>query len=326
MPLPTSNVFDALRLIQLAARAGGVSFAEIKQTLFMDRARVIWYVEALNQIELNPVGPDDYIEFTITDDRIEVLNHLHLANPINLTERDVIALTLALEWGEDQAIISGDAAATLKSKIQKTQLRSGAPVIINGVEVIAADDQPGREFLSCLSEAIASHRMVCITYFSKRNGDTTKRLIAPGRLYFREGLWYLRAYQATDNGQSAGWRSFRLDRVRDCQVLSDDFDPSALPDREQADQLFLFQDKDLTATRTRFAPKAAKYVRELAPSSAIEELPDGSILVNREVVGFPFYRSYVLQFGPEAEAVEPLEFRDAIRDHLKSFLQHLDPM
>lgn len=87
--------------------------------------------------------------------------------------------------------------------------------------------------------------------------------------------------------------------------------------------LFLFEDGKLTHTETRFAAPSARYIRELLPDNLIDNQNDDSILLKYPVAGFPYFRSFVLQFGPDAVVLQPGDFRDAIIDHLDRLIVSL---
>ncbi len=324
MALPTTNFLEVLRLIQLASREGGVTFEEIQREMGYSRGKVLQLCDALNQVEVPPAQPDDIMDFMIEGDRVEVYYHLNLAKPLNLSHRDILALVLALEFAAQNKVIEPGMVDSISRKIHLARQDGQHSFEAGGIQVLAADDTPGRDFIVPLSNAIKQNRRVNLVYYSQHQGQTSRRPVAPFRLYFREGVWYLRAYEMQPEHTETGWRTFRLDRIREVEVSQEDFDPESLPETEEGKKLFVFEDGSKTLTRTRFLPHTARYIREMAPAERIEEKGDGELVLTYEVAGFPYFRSFVLQFGEDAEVLEPEHFRKAVKDQLERLLERMN--
>jgi predicted DNA-binding transcriptional regulator YafY len=274
-------------------------------------------------VEIPPAQPDDILDFMVEGDRVEVFYHLNLAKPLNLSNRDVLALVLALEWAAQTQVIDAGMASSISRKIHMAHQGGEHGFNSGGVHVLAADDTPGREFIVPLANAIEESRCVQFVYFSQHKGQTSRRTVSPYRLYFREGVWYLRAYEEDGVSPGPGWRTFRLDRIHELQLGEEDFDPDSLPEIEEGEKLFVFEDGSKTRTRTRFFPRTARYIREMAPLKHIEECGNGELVLTYEVAGFPYFKSFVLQFGVDAEVLEPEHFRKAVADQLKRVLERV---
>lgn len=320
MPLPTTNFIEVLQIIQLASRKGGVTFEEIQERVGFTPSEVLRLRDTLNLVEIPPFLPDDIIDLMVTGNRVEICCHLNLAKPLNLSSQDILALNLALKWGTQQALIDPGIAAAISHKIHSSQ-QHGHGFEMDGLRILVADDTPGRELLEPLSKAAQECHQTHFDYFSQHQGETTARTVAPYRLYVREGIWYLRAYEEIPSNGKAGWRTFRLDRIRNLIVREVGFNPDSLPETQQGERLFVFEDGDKILTRTRFSPATARYIREMAPSDQIQELHEGGLILKYPVAGFPYFRSFVLQFGTDALVLEPASFRDAIVDQLERLIR-----
>src|SRR5205814_2029123 len=68
--------------------------------------------------------------------------------------------------------------------------------------------------------------------------------------------------------------------------------------------------------KVRFDRSVARYVRESRREDAIEETPDGHLIVTMKVANVPWLLNEVLQYGAAAEIVGPDEVRRAMREHL----------
>jgi predicted DNA-binding transcriptional regulator YafY len=321
LALPTSNFLQVLRLIQLAIRNTGVTFEEIERELGIPRKKIYEYTDALEKVGVPPFDTTDFLNFSIIGNRVYVAFPLKLTCPVNLTQSDVLALLLALEWAEHSKLFERVHLEPIRRKIRRVETTSGVHFDLAGIQVQVIDEIPGKHHLPLLSEAIRDERLVSLSYFSQHQGALTERTVAPDCLYFREGYWYVRVYQEIQEELTAGWRTLRLDRIRDFQILEQGFRADDLPDQDLRRRLILFEDGNKTTTRTLFYPRTARYIRESAKPEQIEEQAEGCLIFSYEVVGFPYFRSFVLQYGSEAEVLAPEEYRQALVDQLNQLLQ-----
>jgi predicted DNA-binding transcriptional regulator YafY len=67
--------------------------------------------------------------------------------------------------------------------------------------------------------------------------------------------------------------------------------------------------------RVRYSPWLAPWIRERGPC---EELPDGAVRVRFPSADPGWAVRHVLQYGAEAEIVEPHELREVVRETLES--------
>ena len=324
MALPTTNFHEALLLIQLAGREGGVSFRELEENHGITRKKVLWYAEALPKVGIPPYSPGDIIDFWIYGDRVSVYSTLPLNHPLNLNETDILALTLALDWASTVGLVPQETAGRLREKIIRCRPREDDFFEIDEFRIHFADEFDGMRWIRPLTEMINSSHQATLVYYSKHKGSIGERLVVPYRLYFRAGVWYLRAYQFDEQTEESGWRTFRLDRIRQLEDTGIVCDRTTLPALEAGEELFVFTDGNKSLTRTRFLPSSARYVREMSLTDCVEDLPDGGLILGYEVVGFPYYKSFVLQFGPDAEVLEPEHYRAALVDQLQNLLDHLE--
>jgi predicted DNA-binding transcriptional regulator YafY len=163
------------------------------------------------------------------------------------------------------------------------------------VEVEFGED----DFRGDLAEAIAA-RVYCDVLYLKADGSApAARRIAPVRLVYARGRWYVRAYA---DGEL---RNFRLDRVLGVQVCaaSHDFADADVP---------AFDTNGAQAVTVRYSEEVARWVaeREGAQCEA-----DGTLVVTREVADMNWLVRHVLQYGGEA-VVETEAGRVAVREAL----------
>ena len=322
--LPKNNFHEVMTLIRLAGREGGVSFQELERDHNLTRKRVMEYVEVLPQVEIPPYMPDDILDVRIIGDRIEVDYPLRLDIPMNLGEVDLLALRFSLQWASIHGLIAEEKAGSILEKINPSRGFERPTCAEDGAPVLQEGSSPAKQWLSLLSNAIEESKAIRLIYFSKWRGETSARTVLPFRLFFRSGDWYLRGYQEDPDSTKSGWRSYRLDRIQTCYATEERFNPDSLPEPLDAQRLFVFEEDRLTSTRTLFRRNSARYIQESESRDSIHGESDDSLIFDLEVVGFPYYRSFVLQYGSDAEVLSPPDYREAIREDLVEILEGLD--
>ena len=72
--------------------------------------------------------------------------------------------------------------------------------------------------------------------------------------------------------------------------------------------------------RLRFAPTAARYVREKSwhPSQRLTEQPDGSLVLTLKLSHLLEVRRWAMSFGGDCEVLEPAELRRAVTAELRT--------
>jgi predicted DNA-binding transcriptional regulator YafY len=73
--------------------------------------------------------------------------------------------------------------------------------------------------------------------------------------------------------------------------------------------------------KVRFSADVARYIKEeeLFVHPRMKDLPDGGLLFEVTVNNEKEFLRWVLQYGPEAEILEPLDVRDALRTQLDTW-------
>jgi predicted DNA-binding transcriptional regulator YafY len=321
--LKKNNLIRAIQFLQLFDDNEEISFSKMA-SLGYPRNEVMDYVKYFASFQDQIAEDGEYFSIAIDNstDSVSVFGNLPLAHT-DLTEMDVLALILALEYAKTHKLQDPDTSARLLDRI--ISLSRGGSIYIRGLEVFHVGDFPGMKWIEILENHIDNFQHIQMTYYSLHSGQTTVRIIYPIRLYFNAGQWYLKAFQPGDRVDSSnGWKTFRLDRIKEIEPLENYFDLSELPESEKIDQLFIFPQNERVLTQTRFSSSTIPYIREHYPVNYVQSVSGQSIVLNMEVNGFPYYRSLILQYGPDAECLEPPAFREAIKDQLLKALRQLD--
>jgi len=230
-----------------------------------------------------------------------------------------------LHFGEDEVralFISGSAiladlglGANLDRALEK--LRGG----FSDVQRKAAEKARGRihidqrrwyqsdppvDRLALLRRAVWDDRCLEISYEDRQRARTT-RAVDPYGLVSKAGVWYLIART------NEGYRSFRVDRMRDVREMDERFerDPSFDLDvhwRETAAQMREGQGRFTVTMRVQ--EDEAEMITNYWPCAWIER--DGERLLTVEFSSREAAIHHLFSWGEQAELIEPLELCEAV--------------
>lgn len=160
-----------------------------------------------------------------------------------------------------------------------------------------------------VTSALLGERIMSCRYLSPVEGEETERMIAPHHLQHYMGSWVLIGWCRLRED----WRKFYLSRMIDPLLTDEKFEPRP---REEWEPLIqesfgIFQGKEPVPVILQFNAFRAPWIREQVwhPDQRIEELPGGGLRLTLPVSDFREIRMKVLQFGADAEVIEPEELR-----------------
>jgi len=160
------------------------------------------------------------------------------------------------------------------------------------------------KFIS-LKNAIINEQAVSFTYYSSY-GETTSRRAYPLKLVFKSTSWYLQAFCLLKND----YRTFKINRMRNVEMLADTFDGKAfqVPEIESSE----YQPPSLVDIKLLFALEAAYRVYDEFDERNIIKNDDGSLIVTMILPNDYWLYDYILSFGALIEVLEPQSVRDEI--------------
>ncbi len=167
--------------------------------------------------------------------------------------------------------------------------------------------------LGQLVRAVSESYHVKVDYVNN-SGKTSSRLLQPLGLVCKRNVWYVIARQ----GKNAEIRTFRVDQIQ--HLVSREADKFDYPQDFSLSQHIgaswgVFCDDPVQMVRLRFSAQVASRVKKLCyhPSQEIiEDLPDGSVIVQFEVCGLIEMQSWIMQWGNQVEVLEPPGLRKKI--------------
>ncbi|HEX2233703.1 MAG TPA: WYL domain-containing protein, partial [Thermoleophilaceae bacterium] len=165
-----------------------------------------------------------------------------------------------------------------------------------------------------ISTAIAERRLVEIEYYKENEDEFTERTVEPYKLMNGQEGWYVHVWDLDKDAP----RSYRLDRIREATVLDEKFEPR---EGVEPDVHGWPSTGEVEASRTAriwISPDRARWARE--DRRVVEELSDGSVVVERTFASSDWLAREVLKEAGDAVVLEPEDARRAILEAAEAVL------
>ena len=239
----------------------------------------------------------------------------HFLRPMRLTVSELCALELGLSVLRAQR--TPDEHATLeraRERLRHAIAQVGTDPIPDGLYGASLGALGDTTHLAAVRTAVVEHRKLRLMYRKSGSDTATDRVVCPHALVVASGMLYLIAYGDT----AEGVRVFRMDRLEHAELLDQAFEP--VPGFS-ADQVVqdgrVFVRPDAGVMRVRYSPAIARWIAE---REGRRPAADGSLVLEHPLADHEWAMRHVLQYGPDAEVLEPLELRAAIRERLNTLL------
>lgn len=168
-----------------------------------------------------------------------------------------------------------------------------------------------KEFFELLKKSVLQNIVVTFTYFNSYRQSGVKE-VEPVKLLYKAHHWYLLAFDQTKDD----FRVYRLSRIKDLQLLNKHFIKKSsehfVMEKEMVEQFDLI---------LKFDSVLAYRVYDLFSDDDIEELEDGSMLVNMTFPYGDWPIGFVLSFGSNVEVVEPLWLKESVQAEVKKIME-----
>jgi proteasome accessory factor C len=196
---------------------------------------------------------------------------------------------------------------SLASAREKIVAALGEDPMEQGLQVAhtAADDS---EVARTLSHAIVEHRIVELDYYKENEDEFSLRRVEPYALTNGREGWYLASFDPSKGEM----RHFRLDRIKRAHVTDETFEPRAEVD-PAAEVDGWMRTGEVQASRTArlwISSERARWARERR--RVVEELADGSTVVELSFAGVDWLVREVLKEAGDAAVLEPADAREAV--------------
>src|SRR5215218_9636887 len=159
------------------------------------------------------------------------------------------------------------------------------------------------------NESIAGRKLLRLEYYKPSEDQFTTRTVEPYALINGREGWYVASFDPERDDV----RHFRLDRIKQAEVLDETFEPRAAVDAA-ADVEGWPRTGEVPASRIArvwVSPERARWARE--EMTVAEELSDGAVVVELPFAGTDWLARRVLAEAGDAAVLEPADARDAVR-------------
>jgi proteasome accessory factor C len=249
-----------LALIPFVLAKDGVKVAEIMERFGYSEEELTRDLNTVFFCGLPGYTPGDLMEAYIDEDEVIIDAADYFARAPRLTPMEALGLIAA-----GMAIIgSGQASPELKRAVDKLT-KALLPDAAKAIDVDVSGDSGN---LAVLKTAAAGHRVTRITYRSLGRETETVRDIEPWALVNTLGNWYVQGFCRMVGSE----RVFRVDRIRDLEVLDEEFEPPAAMTEPAI--AYTPSDEDIVA-RIRLAPPA-RWVLDYYPVDVLKETKTGT--------------------------------------------------
>lgn len=250
--------------------------------------------------------------------------------PVMLTADEAAALFVGAEMVRQftDASVSGpmNAAldklrAVLPRDRQEHVERLARQTVVYGRSGNVPTDPAAQPWLLAVQRGVAQRRLLRLAYRAGGRRDETQRDVEPLGVVFYGGAWYLVAWCRL----RCDYRHFRVDRIRQLEMLADAIPPR--PDFSLSEHLAAQSAcRETVPARVWFADDAQHRARSESYATLVEERRrDGGAEFSLYTYSLEWLARWLVSFGSSAEALEPAELREKVRQHAEGILtRHAD--
>ena len=230
---------------------------------------------------------------------------------------------MALYFGRDtlkvlKGTVFHDSLEGLFQKIEATLPPESKKYLKNveqSLKVGSKPYKPYRKFdkiIDQIKEAVINKRVIDIAYYTMSRKKETRRKVAPYKLWFLDGTFYLIGH--------CKWikeiRIFAVDRIKMLALTDEIFE---VPDDFDIDD---FMGNSIGAFHGKpekvsilFSADIAEYIKEKIwhQSQKLHDNPDGSVLFEANIANTKDFKAWIMRWGAKAIVLEPEELRNEIQ-------------
>lgn len=242
-------------------------------------------------------------------------------HPLNWDEDEFYAFSLLPLLLEEKYQTAAFRIAYEKVMAAHSVEKKEREALISNISKVIQSGQPSgttkeNKLMPLLSDAILSMRTIEAIYHTQSRNTTTKRKIDPYFLIPRKSRLYIIGYCHKNNDI----RTFRLSRFQSVKITNQKFtrDNISLERYLQYTWSVIRGDKKIDF-KVKFSKNLARYIKEedFNVPPKLTDLQDGSLVLEITLNDEREFLRWVMQYGPEAEILEPKIYRE----ELKALLQ-----
>lgn len=271
---------------------GEATVAELAERFGISEAHVIADLERASMCGLPPYV-DEMIDLYVDEGVVHVGVPRLFTRPLRLSAPEGFSLLTAANAAME--LQGAEPDGPLGRALTKLATALG------DTSAVAVDiDHP--PLLDRVRRALEEGERLTITYWSATGDEATERTIDPHLVFAERGRWYVTA----DDSRTGARRTFRVDRITSAEPTGERFTPEAVEAPLDGDWFAAAPDARIATLRV---PAAASWVADHHPVRSVTTEPDGRLRLELAVVSERWLARLLLRIGPEAEVVDPAEWR-----------------
>ena len=171
-----------------------------------------------------------------------------------------------------------------------------------------AVESGGVEAARVVNEAIASRKVLKLTYYKENEDTFSERTVEPYRLENGREGWYAECYDP----ERSAMRHFKLDRIKEATITDSVFEPRSEATELAGVEGWMSDGKvpEASVARVWVSPERSRWMRE--ERTVVEELSDGSVVVEFPYAGTSWLVREILRGAGDLVVLDPPEAREAI--------------
>ena len=299
-----------LLLIPSLADGGDHRVDDLAAAVDTDRETLVRDIETLVARADDPGGFVPGVQVYFTGDRVS-LTSTPFRRPMRLTSSELGALELGL------AMLRTERPPDERKAVNGALERLRAAMIASPSDAVAAGSReaslpsPGDSaMLAAVQQAMSVRHKIRIRYRGGAKVEASERTIRPYALVVASGAWYAIAHCDA----SAALRSFRLDRIEAVDETADSYEvPTTFSLNEVLSDRKVLRVGQPRRMRVRYSARIARWIAE---REGVETSEDGSLTLEHPLADVQWGVRHVLQYGPDAEVLEPADVRDELTRRL----------
>jgi proteasome accessory factor C len=285
------------------------SVDDLARAVGTDRDTLVRDLETLVTRVDDPGGFVPGVSIYFTGDRVAMTSNT-FRRPMRLTASELGALELGLAMLRAER--PPDERRAINSALERLR-RAMVDVPADAVAAqreatLGASGDPA--VLATIRDALDARTRVRLRYRGGSQTAATERTIHPYILVVASGAWYVLAKCESRDAI----RSFRLDRIEGIEALTERYEiPATFSVDEYLGDRKVLRMGESRTMRVRYTPRIARWIAE---REGVELDADGSLTMEHPLADVQWGVRHVLQYGPDAEVLEPPDVRDEIRRRL----------
>ncbi|NUU59038.1 helix-turn-helix transcriptional regulator [Paenibacillus agri] len=243
--------------------------------------------------------------------------------PLDFSEEEALAFSLLPSVLNQDNIPQG--FHTGYAKVMGTHLKEKSRqngILENIADIIQmgtpAYRKESKSFLQPIIEAILEQRSIRAVYHSQSRNAITEREIDPYYLIPRDQRFYLIGHCHLKKAI----RTFRISRFQQVEITAEYFDKGGFNIKQYLKNTWsIDRGNKNTNFKVRFSPEVARYIKEeeLFVHPRMRDEQDGSLLFEVTVNNEKEFMKWILQYGPNAEILEPSSAREQLKLQLEQW-------